>query len=233
MVDRDKASRLLGELTGCLADLRRYSVRVTREELNTVRDTQHMVLRALYVATQAAVDLAMHLGAARSPTSTSADAALPPTATYQDAFRRLADAGILERDLAERLGAWAGFRNVLAHFYASVDSTAPTTPSASSATSNASPPSWRHESIRGDAWVSLAKNVTATLALAPQPPETVSHLVAWAPAGDGEPRQRFRDQEVLSASRLGTARNRPTSALRPARARSQRALPSSAPSSLR
>jgi uncharacterized protein YutE (UPF0331/DUF86 family) len=112
VVDRDKASRLLGELTGCLADLRRYGARVTREELNTVRDTQHMVLRALYVATQAAVDLAMHLGA---------DAALPPAATYQDAFRRLADAGLLERDLAERLAAWAGFRNVLAHSYASVD----------------------------------------------------------------------------------------------------------------
>lgn len=112
MVDRDKASRLLGELTGCLADLKRYRGRVTRQELNTVRDTQHMVLRALYVATQAAVDLAMHLGA---------DAGLPPAATYQDAFRRLADAGVLERGLAERLAAWAGFRNVLAHSYASVD----------------------------------------------------------------------------------------------------------------
>ncbi len=112
MVDRDKASRLLGELTGCLADLKRYRDRVTRDELNTVRDTQHMVLRALYVATQAAVDLAMHLGA---------DLGLPPAATYQDAFRRLADAGLLERSLAERLAAWAGFRNVLAHSYASVD----------------------------------------------------------------------------------------------------------------
>jgi uncharacterized protein YutE (UPF0331/DUF86 family) len=112
MVDRDKATRLLGELTGCLADLKRYHARVTREELNTVRDTQHMVLRALYVAAQAAVDLAMHLGA---------DAGLPPTATYQDAFRRLADAGVLEPGLSERLAAWAGFRNVLAHSYASVD----------------------------------------------------------------------------------------------------------------
>jgi len=111
MVDRDKASRLLGELTGCLSDLRRYRDRVTRQELNTVRDTQHMVLRALYVAAQAAVDLAMHLGA---------DAGLAPVATYQEAFRRLADGGLLERDLAERLAAWAGFRNVLAHSYASV-----------------------------------------------------------------------------------------------------------------
>lgn len=112
MVDRDKADRLLGELTGCLADLRRYREHVTRHDLNTVRDTQHMVLRALYVATQAAVDLAMHLGA---------DAGLPPAVTYQDAFRRLAEAGVLDGDLAERLAAWAGFRNVLAHSYAAVD----------------------------------------------------------------------------------------------------------------
>ena len=105
MVDRDKASRLLGELTACLADLKRYRVTVTREQLTAVRDTQHMVLRALYVASQAAVDLALHLGA---------DAGLPPTATYQDAFRRLADGGVIERDLAGRLAAWAGFRNVLA-----------------------------------------------------------------------------------------------------------------------
>lgn len=112
MVDRDKASRLLGELTGCLADLHRYRARITRHELNTVRDTQHMVLRALYVAAQAAVDLALHLGA---------DAGLLPAATYQDAFRRLADIGLLERDRADRLAAWAGFRNVLAHSYASVD----------------------------------------------------------------------------------------------------------------
>jgi uncharacterized protein YutE (UPF0331/DUF86 family) len=111
MVDRDKADRLLGELTACLSDLRRYRGQVTRQELNTVRDTQHMVLRALYVAAQAAVDLAMHLGA---------DAGLPAAATYQDAFRRLADAGLLDRARAERLAAWAGFRNVLAHSYASV-----------------------------------------------------------------------------------------------------------------
>jgi hypothetical protein len=66
MVDRDKASRLLGELTGCLSDLRRYRDRVTRQELNTVRDTQHMVLRALYVAAQAAVDLATPIPAPAS-----------------------------------------------------------------------------------------------------------------------------------------------------------------------
>ncbi len=64
------------------------------------------------MATQASVDLVMHLGA---------DAGLPPAVTYQDAFRRLAEAGVLERDLAARLAAWAGFRNVIAHSYAAVD----------------------------------------------------------------------------------------------------------------
>lgn len=112
MVDEDKARRLLSELVDCLGDLKRYRSRITAEELRANRDTQHMVLRALYVATQAAVDLAMHL---------CADAGLPQPSTDQDSFRRLAEAGQLDDDLAERLAAWAGFRNVLAHFYARVD----------------------------------------------------------------------------------------------------------------
>jgi uncharacterized protein YutE (UPF0331/DUF86 family) len=71
-----------------------------------------MVLHALYVATQSALDLAMHLGA---------DAGLPQAETYQDAFRRLGEAGWLEAPLVERLAAWAGFRNVLAHLLRTVD----------------------------------------------------------------------------------------------------------------
>ena len=112
MVGADKARRLLTELLGSVSDLKRYRERVTREELRTNRDAQHMVLHALYVATQSAVDLAMHLGA---------DAGLPQAETYQDAFRRLGEAGWLEPTLAERLAAWAGFRNVLAHLYAVID----------------------------------------------------------------------------------------------------------------
>jgi uncharacterized protein YutE (UPF0331/DUF86 family) len=112
MVHRDKARRLLNELTACVSDLKRYRDRVTQHELQTNRDTQHMVLRALYIAAQASVDLAMHVGA---------DAGLPQAASYQDAFRRLADVGFIESELADRLAGWAGFRNVLAHLYASVD----------------------------------------------------------------------------------------------------------------
>ncbi len=41
--------------------------------------------------------------------------------TYADAFRRLADAGHLEPELATRLERAAGFRNVVAHAYERLD----------------------------------------------------------------------------------------------------------------
>ena len=69
-------------------------------------------LHALSVATQSALDLTMHLGA---------NAGLPQAETYQEVFRRLGEAGFMDPVLAERLAAWAGFRNVLAHLYASID----------------------------------------------------------------------------------------------------------------
>ena len=43
----------------------------------------------------------------------------PPT--YGDAFRRLAEEGLLDPALAERLARAAGFRNVVAHGYEKLD----------------------------------------------------------------------------------------------------------------
>ena len=43
----------------------------------------------------------------------------PPT--YGDAFRRLAAAGLLDDELAKRLSAAAGFRNLIVHAYADLD----------------------------------------------------------------------------------------------------------------
>jgi uncharacterized protein YutE (UPF0331/DUF86 family) len=40
---------------------------------------------------------------------------------YQDAFRRLGTSGFIPEQLSERLAGWAGFRNVLAHFYPVID----------------------------------------------------------------------------------------------------------------
>ncbi|MBI2895065.1 MAG: DUF86 domain-containing protein [Deltaproteobacteria bacterium] len=112
MVRSDVLGKRLDLLLDVLADLRRYRESVTRERLAAERDTQHMVLHAMYVAAQAVIDIALHA---------LADADRPPGATYRDAFRELASAGLLDAGLANRLEGWAGLRNVLAHHYASVD----------------------------------------------------------------------------------------------------------------
>lgn len=112
MVERDKARRLLEILLDGLSDLRRYRDTVPREKMLAERDVQHMVMHALYVTIQSAVDLALHVGS---------DAELPVAATYRDAFTRLGEAGILDQSDALALADWAAFRNVLAHFYPVVD----------------------------------------------------------------------------------------------------------------
>ncbi|MDQ4037727.1 MAG: DUF86 domain-containing protein, partial [Actinomycetota bacterium] len=43
----------------------------------------------------------------------------PPT--YADAFRRLADAQVIPRDLADQLARAAGFRNLVVHAYGRLD----------------------------------------------------------------------------------------------------------------
>jgi len=64
------------------------------------------VVLHLWQAIQVVIDLA---------TSACLHFNLGAPATYADGFRRLADAGILDADLALRLGRAAGFRNVVAH----------------------------------------------------------------------------------------------------------------------
>lgn len=112
MVDRDKAERLLQVLLDALSDLNRYATTVTLGQLQSHRDTQHMVLHALYVAVQSMVDLALHI---------AADAGLPQPPSYRGIFQHLAEASLLDAEFAQRLEGWAGFRNVLAHFYSVID----------------------------------------------------------------------------------------------------------------
>ena len=75
-------------------------------------DASDAVVLHLWQATQIVIDVAMgaclalRLGTPRS---------------YGDAFRRLEDAGVIEADLADRLVRAAGFRNVVAHAYDSLD----------------------------------------------------------------------------------------------------------------
>lgn len=112
MVEPETIRRRLALLQDALADLRRYRSKYDAKALGTDRDAQHMVLHALYIAAQAAIDIALHA---------AADDEQPTSTTYQQAFERLAATGRLDRDLAERMRGWAGLRNLLAHHYATID----------------------------------------------------------------------------------------------------------------
>jgi len=81
-------------------------------ELRPATSASDTVILHLWQGTQIAIDLALaaclrlHLG---TPTG------------YADAFRRLAEAGRLDPELARRLGLAVGFRNVIAHTYEKLD----------------------------------------------------------------------------------------------------------------
>lgn len=75
-------------------------------------DASDAVVLHLWQATQITIDLAL---------SACLHFNLGTPASYAEAFRRLAGAGLLAPDLAERLARAAGFRNVVAHAYEGLD----------------------------------------------------------------------------------------------------------------
>jgi uncharacterized protein YutE (UPF0331/DUF86 family) len=75
-------------------------------------DASDAVILHLWQAVQIVIDLA---------TAACLHLKLGTPATYADAFRLLAEAGRLDRDLAHRLTRAAGFRNVVAHAYERLD----------------------------------------------------------------------------------------------------------------
>lgn len=77
--------------------------------LSSATDT---VVLHLWQAVQVVIDLAV---------STCVRLGLGSPPTYGDAFRSLADAGVLDRELAERLARAAGFRNLVVRAYAALD----------------------------------------------------------------------------------------------------------------
>ncbi len=75
-------------------------------------DASDAVILHLWQATQIVIDLA---------TAACLHLRLGTPATYAEAFRRLAGARHLDDKLASRLERAAGFRNVVAHAYESLD----------------------------------------------------------------------------------------------------------------
>ena len=81
-------------------------------DLRPATDASDAVLLHLWQATQIVIDLAM---------SACLRFSLGTPASYADAFRRLENGGIIDAALADRLVRAAGFRNLVAHAYESVD----------------------------------------------------------------------------------------------------------------
>jgi uncharacterized protein YutE (UPF0331/DUF86 family) len=82
------------------------------EELQPATDASDAVILHLWQAVQVVIDLAVSACVALD---------LGTPANYGEAFRRLAQAGVLDQALAERLTSAAGFRNVVAHAYEELD----------------------------------------------------------------------------------------------------------------
>lgn len=91
-----------------------HKLPATAEELAPNADASDAVILHLWQATQIILDVA--LGAC-------AQLKLGTPAGYADAFVRLGAAGVLDAGLVRPLVAAAGFRNVVAHAYVSIDLT--------------------------------------------------------------------------------------------------------------
>ncbi len=102
----------LEEMAEALADWERYRGSITFEQMRANRDTRNMVLHAMLLSIQAAIDIAHHLIAQRG---------LRTPATYREAFEILSEAAVLPVELGDDLADLAGFRNVLVHLYWRLD----------------------------------------------------------------------------------------------------------------
>ena len=99
------------EMDEALDDWERY-MSLPLERLLRERDLKNMVLHALLVSIQAAIDIANHL---------ISEEGLRRPANYREAFQILGEAGLIDDDLARELSDLAGFRNVLVHIYWGLD----------------------------------------------------------------------------------------------------------------
>ena len=111
MVDAERLRRILQRVADDVATLRPYAEAEPAELLADPVRLGHV--KYLFVtAIEGCVDAAQHVCASEG---------LGPPETNADAMAVVARHGILSADLAERMGAAVGFRNLLVHRYASVD----------------------------------------------------------------------------------------------------------------
>jgi len=111
LVDAPRLRALLSRLTSRRQELDAYA-RMGADEYLADRRSVHASKYLLLTAIEDALAVANHVIASE---------AYRAPADYADAFRSLAESGVLSPALAERLEAMARFRNLLIHIYAEVD----------------------------------------------------------------------------------------------------------------
>lgn len=111
IVDREGMIGHLRELSAALSDWERYRT-LSLEDLKSDRDKMNMVLHAMLVSIQSAIDISNHMIAEKK---------LRKPATYRETFEILHEAGLIPLPLCESMSELAGFRNVLVHIYWKLD----------------------------------------------------------------------------------------------------------------
>jgi uncharacterized protein YutE (UPF0331/DUF86 family) len=111
MVERARLRNLLSRLAGRYEELAAYG-RLALDEYLAARERVNASKYLLVTAIEDTLSIANHVIASEG---------LRGPSDYADAFRSLAEAGVIRRDLAQRLEAMARFRNLLVHVYTEVD----------------------------------------------------------------------------------------------------------------
>ena len=109
MIDQDLVAKKLAMVETYVRELNELA---RPDAMRTDVREERFVEHTLQIAIQAALDVASHI---------VSDERLGEPRTNRELFSLLVRGGVLPEALAERLGAMAGFRNVLVHGYGDVD----------------------------------------------------------------------------------------------------------------
>jgi uncharacterized protein YutE (UPF0331/DUF86 family) len=110
VTDLDLLEKKLAFVESCVSELRRLAV---ADKIDSDVKERRFIEHTLQLAIQACLDAASHI---------VSDDRLGEPSTTRELFTLLARAGRLSQELAQKLSAAAGFRNILVHGYAEVDS---------------------------------------------------------------------------------------------------------------
>lgn len=111
MVDREKLSSRLDALESYVAELRDFR-QIPREEFIREPAIHHLAERYLELACECVLDIGRHV---------IADQGYRQASSNRNVIEVLAEEGLLDQELSERLQEWMGLRNVLVHLYLEID----------------------------------------------------------------------------------------------------------------